>query len=491
MEKYSSNILFIHPTFFFQEKYHKDLFYQDFPLKTLQLSSLLKKIGKVQTDFLDFRFEKRISKYFSKPKIDELNFKKDLIKLLEQESIQDLDNIGIFLTSSFQFLQTKMLSDIIKESFPTTNIIVGGHYPMVEPKDFLKKSPNFDVLILGEPESTIIEIFKSSFLRKSKYKKKPQIISSKNIFDLNNSPFPDYKAYMKKYNDQRSLNFTISASKGCPFNCRFCKIPKTQFRNYTFPNFMERFEKLQKIALNYTSEFPKISFLDQSFNSALLSNKILNYIIDNSLQEQIKFSCQTRIEIISHHSSLMNLLKKAKMCVGYGFETANKKLLFEMNKTKNPTAYIKKMRNILSFYKKISKPYCRVNIIAGFPGENKETFQETIAFLEKNAFHPNIQINPTLYINDPITYVYKHMNYYRKKYGSSFIKDWWKIPFDPLKSAVPLKASKTYPRCHLLKDYLKNYRRLLVGFKFTPLSSLINWKKYFGRWTMTLAEKAQ
>ena len=177
------------------------------------------------------------------------------------------------------------------------------------------------------------------------------------------------------------------------------------------------------------------------------------------------------------------------MVVGYGFESANKALLSEMNKTKNPAVYIDKMKKVLDFYKKISDPYCRINIIAGFPGENQKTLQETIAFLEKNAFHSNIQINPTIYINDPITYIYKNMDYYTKKYGSAFLWEWWKLSSDPLKNAVPLRSSHDYTRSQLLSDYLDGYKSLLNRFKYTDLTSLINWKRYYGHWTQKLTGK--
>ncbi len=485
MKNHTSNILFINPSLFFQQNYHKDLFNGDFPLKSLQLSSILKKNTNISTQFLDLRFEEDISDFFSKPDLNRYQFEKQFIKLLEQEAVQEFDNIGIFLMSSFQYLQTTIVSRIIKKHFPKINIMIAGHLPTAIVEDFIQKPLNFDIILVGEPEGIISELLESINLTRLQNRKKPLVINSNNSFILDQLPFPDYETYLRKYEDKNQFNFTIEASRGCPFSCRFCKIPKTKFRNTNFINFEKRFTALQDLILNHNI-YPKISFQDQSFNSALLSKKILNYIIDNKIHETFKFSCQTRLEIVSNHKELLTLLKRAQMVVGYGFETANKDMLLEMNKTRNPSAYIRRMERVLKSYRNIGDPYCRINLIVGFPGENKLTFQDTIRFLEKNAFSHNIQINPTLYLNDPFTYVYNHMNYYSRKYGSVFLKEWWKQKSDPIKNAIPLKPSRNYSLTQLLSDYIEKYSILLRKFRLGSFESLVNWKRYFKLWLENL-----
>ena len=113
------------------------------------------------------------------------------------------------------------------------------------------------------------------------------------------------------------------------------------------------------------------------------------------------------------------------MIVGYGFETANKLLLKEMHKTENPSGYIKMMLTILNEYKNNEGSYCRLNLIAGFPGETEGSFNETIEFVKTHGIHRNIQISPSLFSNYPNVFVYKNMEYYEEKYGTKFIKKWW------------------------------------------------------------------
>jgi radical SAM superfamily enzyme YgiQ (UPF0313 family) len=481
-----TSLLFLHPTFFFQESYHKDLFNSEIPLKTLQTSALLQKRGDISTDFLDLRYEKEISSLSSKKTLNLFEFKEKIIKLFEHIELTRFKTVAFFIDSSYQYLQTKIISEVIREEFPEISLLICTPHSFGNKNEFVNEYSNFDIIIIGEPESVINNHLSLHLLRKSKYKKTPILLKSPNNIDLDLLPFPDYDTYLSKYNSKNTFNFTIHISRGCPFNCSFCKIMRSKFRNFSYKKFMKRFERLQKIVLNYNENLPKIGFIDQSFNSALLSNKILRNIIKNKLYESFKFSCQTRIEIVAKHPDLLKLIKKARMVVGYGFETANKRLLHEMKKTNNPSNYIRDTIKILEFYKEINEPYCRINTLSGFPGENIKTFQQTIDFLEKNAFHKNIQIGPSLFINDPITSVYNNMAHYEKKYGTKFSKKWWTIQSDPLKKSVLPKPSKYYSKRQLVSDYKNKYIPLLTKFKFKTFRPLINWKKFFTEWEKEL-----
>ncbi|TXT67041.1 MAG: hypothetical protein BAJALOKI1v1_200007 [Promethearchaeota archaeon] len=489
MNNSDHKILFIIPTFFFQENYHKDLFYSELPIKTLQVSAILKKRAKISTDFLDLRFEKELLPTYSQIKVDLVNFEEKLIKLLEHNFIEQVETIFLIMDSSYQFLQTVLIANILKKKFPAIRLIVAGQHPTAMSVDFSGKRSEFDMIIVGEPESAISELINFNYFSKTKKLNHPSVIHSSNMYDLNKLPFPDYSAYLTKYDFRDFFHFTIHASRGCPFHCSFCKIMRTRFRNFSFTHFIKRFEQLQKIVLNSNPSLPKISFLDQSYNSAILGTKILHHIIENKLNEIFNFTCQTRIEIIAKHKELLELFQKARMVPGFGLESANKQLLLEMKKTRNPTNYLKKLKEILEFYKSISEPYCRINTLAGFPGEDSNTFDDTIRFLKNSAFHENIQISPSLFINDPICSVYDNMAYYEQTYGTIFQKEWWMIQSDPLKNAVLPKPSKNYSKLQLIDDYKEKYLPLLTEFRLSPFKPLVHWKTYHNKWKNDLIKK--
>ena len=140
------------------------------------------------------------------------------------------------------------------------------------------------------------------------------------------------------------------------------------------------------------------------------------------------------------------------------------------------------MKKILKKYKNLEDVYCRLNILVGFPGEDQASFNETLDFVNSNAMDDNIQISPTLFSNYPNVFVYKNMDYFENKFGSIFIKNWWKIPSNPFKNSIPEMPSSTYYKKDLINDYKENYFWILRQFKKSSFHDLIIWKDFFNKW---------
>jgi len=478
MSESKPNLLFIIPDFFSIGEYQKLLYHNDIPLGTLQLSSLLKERAGVQTNIIDFRRESELTRDLETEHSNKDKYRDAVTRVLEKHNVQEYRNVGINCYTSFQYLYTNSIAKAIKEEFPNVNIIVGGYHPSAVPEDFTRKDSSFDFVVKGEADALLLNLFKSKSLLEKK-SSEVRILESINLIDVNTLPFPDYELYLEQYPLKNKNKFEIYMSRGCPYQCAFCA-NNYEFRNYHFENFKLHFEKLIEIADGYTKKI-KIGFADQSFNRVSISEKVLHYILENELNDRFNFSCQSRVETVANNADLIRTLRKCGMVVGYGFETANKTLLKEMHKTDNPTEYIKKMEAILNEYKSNDGPYCRVNLVAGFPGESGETFNETIAFINKHGNHENIQISPSLFSNYPNVFVYKNMNYYEEKYGSKFVKEWWKMPSNPLKNSVP-QPSKDYSKKELIGDYKNKYVSILKLFRNDVFADLVVWKSFFNKW---------
>ena len=149
----NSNLFLIIPGFFYIEDYQKLLYYTDIPLGTIQLSSFLKEKANVITNIVDLRIEGEKEKDLGAPEPIEEKFKKSLLRVLEQNDIQDFQNIGINCYTSFQYLYTDLIANILRKEFPKINIIVGGYHPTAVPEDFSYKNSPYDFIIRGEAES--------------------------------------------------------------------------------------------------------------------------------------------------------------------------------------------------------------------------------------------------------------------------------------------------------------------------------------------------
>lgn len=478
MSKNNNNLLFIIPGFFYIEKYQKLLYYNDIPLGTLQISSFLREKANIETQIIDLRVEQ--DKYpnlaINEPHKDQ--FKDFLLKCLENNHLQEFQTIGINCYTSYQYLQTDLIATILRQEFPKKNIIVGGYHPTAVPEDFAYKDSPFDFIIRGEAELILLNLFRSGNLKK---RNETHIMSSNGCIDINSLPFPDYELYLEQYPYRNKFKFEFLMSRGCPYQCAFCG-KNFEFRSFTFKKFKEDFKKLCRIVEEYNNYSLKIAFADQSFNRVSISDKVIDYLIQNGLHKRFSFSCQSRVESFMNRSDLIKKYTACRMVIGFGFESASKKLLPEMHKTDNPKEYIKTMKSILNLYKDSNGTYCRLNLLSGFPGEDQGTFNETVDFMHDNALHKNIQISPTLFSNYPNVYVYKNMAEYENKYGSIFIKDWWKLRLNPFKNSVPEKPSKSYTKKQLIEDYKDNYFDALKVWRKDMFAELVQWKIFFNKW---------
>lgn len=480
----NQNILFIIPSYFYIEEYQRLLYYNDLPLGVLQLSSFLKERTNIETSIIDLRIEEKKFNGLLTDPFDNDAFKDTFIKLLEDFSLQDFEYVALSCYNSFQYLYTNVISQIVKEEFPHLSIIVGGYHPTAVPEDFTFKGSSFDYIIRGEAEKALLEIVRDNnmkMIKKSNGDPFPKVLTSKTSIDVNSLPFPDYDLYLRKYPYKNEFNFDFYMSRGCPYQCAFCAT-NYRFRCYDFGNFKRHFQRLCNIVEEFNNNSPKISFADQSFNRVGIKRKVLEHIFTNKLYEKFTFSCQSRVETVENDEALIRLFRHCKMIIGFGFETASKEMLKIMHKTDDPTHYINMMKKILQQYKNEGDQYCRINLLSGFPGESSESFFDTISFLEENAIHENIQLSPSLFSNYPNVYVYSNMNYYEKKYGAEFIKEWWKLKSNPFKNSVPEMLSSTYYKKDLINDYKENYIRIIRAFKKSSFNHLVIWKAFFNKW---------
>jgi len=475
-------LLFIIPDFFFMEGLQKKLYHNDIPIGTLQLLSYLKKELNIITDIIDFRMEIKedLNNNANNPNNDKL--RNLIVKILEKNNIQEYQNLGISCYTSFQYLFTEFLAKIIKEEFANKKIIVGGYHPTAVPGDFTYQNAPYDFIIKGESEIILSDLLSHKILNKKK-SGLPQILNSEQLVDVNFLPFPDYELYLAKYPFKDKFNFDMYISRGCPYQCAFCA-DNYDFRSYSFETFRSHFDKLTLIVERTNKRLYKIAFADQSFDNVLINKKVIDYILEKGLQEKFVYSCQSRVETLANDMELLTKLLSCNFIIGYGFETLNKNMLLEMHKTEHPSRYLDLMEKIINIYENIDGPYGRLNFISGFPGENQTSFKKTIDFIHEHALHENIQISPSLFSNYPNLFVYRNMNYYEKKYGTKFEKEWWLTLSNPFKKSVP-SPSSDYDLKSLLFDYKEEYMVILNHFRKNKpgiFIDLVFWKSFFNKW---------
>ena len=134
--------------------------------------------------------------------------------------------------TGFQLKGAKTIFKLVKKISPSTYTIFGGVHPSMLPDQSIKED-FVDFLVIGEGESTIVELINE--LKKEikdfkkikgivwKYNKKIIFNELRNHMNMDDLVFPltDKNKKYFEYSAQKNEIFYFS-SRGCPFSCRFC-----------------------------------------------------------------------------------------------------------------------------------------------------------------------------------------------------------------------------------------------------------------------------
>jgi radical SAM superfamily enzyme YgiQ (UPF0313 family) len=259
------------------------------------------------------------------------------------------------------------IAHFIKERYPGKPIICGGAHPTADPKD--PRLNIFDKIVMGEGERSIVTI--ADAYRDGK--DIPRVIQSEMIKDLDSLPFPawdqvDMMGFTRKIDGKRC--FGISGSRGCCYQCAFCDRSlfgsKVRFRS------LENITKEMKEIID-TYGVRQFEFFDDMFT---VSKKRLKQFADMTKGWNIAYRCNGRADV--HDPEVYQLLKETgckKIC--FGIESGSQKILDLMKKGTTVEQNLKAIK--LSQAAGIP---ATGYFIVGFPGETKETIQQTIDFIK-------------------------------------------------------------------------------------------------------------
>jgi len=294
----------------------------------------------------------------------------------------DYDIVGISAIST-QYAYVKWLVAEIKKH-NSTKIIVGGALATFNPEIVLKNTQT-DICVIGEGEITIKELCENidnlSTVKGIYFKKNEEIIKNlsreyiKNL-DSIESPVYDlfsmdiYLKYCRVFGhlDIKALN--IVTGRGCPYKCRFCS--KTFYKGLRYRTVNNIIHEIKILVEKY--DIRGISINDETF----VFNKERVYEFCKKIEPlNIKWNCQGRANLVD--LELLKCMKKAGcVAVGYGVESGSQRILNNMNKKITVEQSETAIKNTI---KAGMLPI--VQMMYGYPGETRETLQETVRFFKK------------------------------------------------------------------------------------------------------------
>lgn len=402
-----------------------------------------------------------------------LDFEKTDRLMLKEIADFRPDYIGISATTPNMY-DVGLISEKIKKMAPDVSVILGGPHGSAIPQETLDEFPGLDIVVMGEGERTMIDIVSGVPIPGVKgiaYRRNGKAVVNDTrppIENIDGLPMPgrhllemDFYLRPSRFTSRNlSLRTTsIFTARGCPYRCDFCAGP------VIFPGKV-RYHSVERVLLEIDElvgryKVEALYFAEDMF----LSHKkraieLLEGFLKRPWAGRLKWFAQARVNVIDRE---MCGLMKSSGCVGveYGFESGSQRMLDIMNKG----VKVEENLNAALVTRKAGLRF-QANIIVGYPGETKEDFEATIAFLRMTK-PDNIGFN--LFMPLPGTAAYK-----RLKASGAAIPPWDEIG-DPEIASVSYAAmsKEDFERLYLAARFEvilpMNLRNFIMGNMKNPL----------------------
>lgn len=347
------------------------------PLGIAYIAAELRASGRYQVECLDYQL----------PEVDD----KTVLRRLREASYAMVGMRGF----GGDYLKVKELAANIRQALPAVMIVVGGPLATFSYEVVLEET-DADYCIIGEGETSVVELLDSEgrepALEGVAYKDSDggivchdnRKIPAKSIDDIS---IPAYDLFQVKQYLVRDLPvpsllkrkkvrmIDILTGRGCPYSCKFCGKIVKKYRKRKVDDIIAEIQHLKK-----TYDVNHLSINDELFIN--YNRQWLEDFCARVKPLQVTWHCATR----AHGLSLDELkMMKAAGCVrvNMGVESCSHRNLIVANKKITPDD----IHESICLLRKAGI-YPGTSLIIGFPGESKETVDETIEFYRDHLLPP-------------------------------------------------------------------------------------------------------
>jgi len=282
-------------------------------------------------------------------------------------------------------ISNDLLATYLGKFFGARTIAVGPHVTSL-PQETLEQFPTLDFAIIGEAEETIADLLRAcesgsdmAGVKGIAYRDGhgKVIITEKRPFieDLDTLPIALHELLpiSKHHLPFIGSNYTfVLASRGCPFQCTFCRQPimwERQVRKRSAKSILEELQYLNQLGIN------NLMFHSDTFT---IDRDIVLELCEAIVQAglKVRWICNSRVDTVD--PEMLRAMKRAGCwMIAYGIETGSDTIL--KNVKKGGTATVAQAKQAMAWTVAAGIKIWAYFII-GLPGENSQTVRETVRF---------------------------------------------------------------------------------------------------------------
>lgn len=378
-------------------------------------------------------------------------------QILEQVDQIRPDVVGITAWTDYWYDITQLVAGI-KNRNSRIHISLGGPHVSVFPQLALEY-PGVDSIILGDGESPFLALVDALSMGNALQGirglfVKGDVANAENESfhwheNLDELPFPDRSAQpLRNYTSvfgKKRLATTMVTSRGCPFQCIFCKLHFQRTRLRSAGNVVKEFEEVRSLGIR------EIELYDDTFSVS--RQRVLDICQEIDRRKlDVDWMCRDRVDNVDEET--LAWMKRAGCSrIHLGVESGSDKTL----KTVKKGITTSQIRTAVGAAKRAGLEVLTYFML-GLPGETARDIEETIEFA--------IELDPD-YATFSITIPYPGTELYNRGLEEGIIpKDYWR---DYVESPIPdFRLEHLYEE-HLTKEELIRARnRAIKRFYFRP-----------------------
>jgi radical SAM superfamily enzyme YgiQ (UPF0313 family) len=271
-----------------------------------------------------------------------------------------------------------LVAKLIRKLHPKAHIVVGGPHATPLAAEVLAHYPEVDTVVTGEGDLTFLELLErleagapTTGLAATVYRE-----GGRAVRGPGRASVPDLDALASPH-DYFSTHIVMT-SRGCPWQCTFCGAETTWGRGFRGQSVASVLDSLESALARLPVRMIQIK--DDTFTT---NKKRVVEICRGIRERKLDFfwSCDTRVDVLSEE-----LLREMRLAgcqrLSLGVESGSQRILDAINK-KITVAQIVRSTDLAKKYGIEVRYY----MMLGNRGETRETFEETLSFLERSKPH--------------------------------------------------------------------------------------------------------